>query len=268
MEPLIAPLIAPLIDPLLLWLGLATLGAHVTVPWRLAGAPAELRRRWQLMALPALWTGLLAFFAGLLLHPDRAVAGGLATFPGGNAFSRLLSGLFLAAAALDLLLLVAGHRFGDARRSAAGWRLAGAAAVPLLIAYCLAAEVVRVGEGPLGEPLLVWPAVLARGALALSAGELWLPGRPPWGSHFRPLWSPVAALALPVYFLALPPPVRFGLVELGLPVTLTAAGLLLVAARWLPARYRKAALAAGLLLAAIVLSQAAALSEALSGALV
>lgn len=243
-----------MVDALLTLFALVFWGGHVVVPWHLAGRPAESQYPWRLAALPALLAGALAFFSQLALYPDRAIAGGLATFPQGNGFSRLLTMLFLATLATDLLMLVAGPRLEKL-----GWRLAAVAALPLLFTLGLAAEVMRIGQGPLGEPLLVWPAVLARTVIALAAGELWL--------RQRPLWSPLAALAVPLYLFSLPRPLRAGLWQLGLGMTATAAILLLLSARWLPQHYRRPALGAGLLLIALLFSQAATLSEALSGAM-
>ncbi len=243
-----------MLDALLILFALVVWGGHVVVPWRLAGQPAENQQPWRLAALPTLLAAALVFFTQLALYPDRAIAGGLATFPQGNGFSRLLTLLFLATLATDLLMFLAGPRLEKL-----GWRLAAFAALPLLFTLGLAAEVMRIGQGPLGEPLLVWSAVLARTVIALAAGELCL--------RQRPLWSPLAALAVPLYLVSLPRPLRAGLWELGLGMTVLAATFLLLIARWLPQRYRRPALGAGLLLIALLFSQAATLSEALSGAM-
>ncbi len=242
------------VDAALIFCGLAVWGGHVTAPWRLASQPLGEQQRWRLPALPALMAATLAFFAHLMLYPDRAVGGGLATFPRGNGFSRLLTALFLATLAIDLIVLLAGDRLGKI-----GWRFAAVGALPLLLTVALAGELLRVGQGPLGEPLLIWPAVLARGLAALGAGDLWL--------RRSSKWSPVAALAVPLYLLSLPNPLRLVLWRLGLGATMATSILLLVSTRWLPQRYRRLALAAGLFLFAILLAQAATYSEALSGAL-
>ncbi len=243
-----------MVDAVLILCGLVVWGGHVTAPWRLAGRSSQAQQRWRLAALPLLIAAALAFLTHLTLYPDRAIAGGLATLPRGNGFSRLLTVLFLATLAIDLLVLFAGQRLGKI-----GWRLASAGALPLLLSFGLAGEVLRIGQGPLGEPLLVWPAVLARSVIALAAGDLWV-RRPP-------IWSPAAALAVPLYFLSLPNPLRVVLWQVGLGATMAASILLLLSARWLPQRYRRLALTAGLFFCAILLAQAATFSEALSGAM-
>jgi hypothetical protein len=66
------------------------------------------------------------------------------------------------------------------------------------------------------------------------------------------------------YLPLLPPELRGALWNQGLELTCLAAALLLLAARWLPRVLRPLALAVGLLLAAVTLSRAGQLSQALA----
>ncbi|HEV3456583.1 MAG TPA: hypothetical protein VHG32_08485, partial [Thermoanaerobaculia bacterium] len=92
--------------------------------------------------------------------------------------------------------------------------------------------------------------------LTLAAGELLAPG--------RPRWAAAGGVALLAYLPLLPPELRAVLWSQGLQLTCLAAALLLLLARWLPRALRPPALAAGLLLAAVVLTQAGHVSQALA----
>jgi hypothetical protein len=97
-------------------------------------------------------------------------------------------------------------------------------------------------------------ATALRLPLALAAGEL-VAGGPR-------RWAPAAGVALPAAVLLLWPGAMVA--ALGADrLTLYAAAACLVAARWLPARLRRLALAAGLVLAALFLARAGAVSHGL-----
>jgi hypothetical protein len=80
----------------------------------------------------------------------------------------------------------------------------------------------------------------------------------------RPRWAAAGGGALLLYLPLLPEPLRAVLWSQGLQLTCGAGALLLLAVRWLPRALRLPAFATGLLLAAIVLSQAGRVSQALA----
>jgi hypothetical protein len=235
----------------LLALVLAALGAHAVVPWQAAGDEAA-RNRWRLVALPLLLAAALAAVLLARAHVDALLAAGLLP-PLAGREGRLLAVLFPGVVAFDLMLLV-----GWRRLPPAGLRIGGLFGAALLAAGAMALEVLRVGEGPAdgAGPLLL--AAAGRAAVALGAGELFAPR--------RPLLATVAGLALPLWALALPRALRAPLWTAGGAFTLGAAALLFLAARFLPARLRRPALAGAALLAGVLFAQAAALSAALSAA--
>jgi hypothetical protein len=81
----------------------------------------------------------------------------------------------------------------------------------------------------------------------------------------RPVVAPAAGLALPLSLLLLPEALRHRLLGGGAWITLAAAAVLFLAARWLPARLRLPALAAAVLLAGLFWGQVAELSQELAG---
>lgn len=240
---------APVIAVLATFAALLGLGAHTVVPARLAGSAAEgPRRRWALAALPLLAAALVAVLVWLRDQPDPllGVSWGsdpLTTFAGRSALL-----LVTALAVGDLLALWAYRRL-----EAAGWRLLAVAAVPALLAGSLFLEIVRVGHGPRTTAGALALATLCRTASALGTGEALAPGQ-------RPLWTVPAGLILPSYPLALPPAVREMLVAEGGLLTLGAAALLFLTARWLPARLWRPAVLAAAVLAALAFAQTTALA--------
>jgi hypothetical protein len=250
-----------LVDALLLFVLLAAWGAQATVPWRLAGSPAAApaagdggnrrRRLWRFAAFPLALAGMVAAYALADRNPDAAVAVALvplrASYPG--AALEVLVPALLAAA---LLGGVAGDRLG-----AAGERLAAAVGLAAGAAAAWAGELLRTGEGPACPVLQFVLLVGCRLLLMLAGGELLL-------APARPRWAAAGGVALLAYLPLLPAELRGVLWSQGLQLTCLAAALLLLSARWLPRVLRPPALAAGLLLAAVVLTQAGHVSQALA----
>ena len=229
---------------------LFVLGLHVVAPWRLARADAapdtaEHRKRlWALLAAPLL---LAAAFAGLYTlgeHVDAALAWGLAWPPAS------LPALFLSftAAALGLtdLIVLAGFR----KLEPMGWRVAALLGTALLLAASFAGELLRVGRGPAAGLAALGLAALCRVPLALAAGEA--ASGPVRGFAF------LAGAALPLSLFGFSAPVRSAL-DTDL-LTLGAASLLLLTARFLPSSLRRPAVVAGILLAALFLDRTGDLS--------
>ena len=235
----------------LLTLNLLVWGAHALLPWRLAHAAAPRRRLWPALALPALGLALAATALGLRLDPDPAVAWGLSGFTDGTPAARVLVILALATALADAVLLVGGERV-----EARGWWLAGALGVAGLAGATFGSELLRIGWGPVPGPVALYAAAALRLPLALAAAELAL------GAPRR--WTGLAGPALLGAWLLWPSALRHALgVDL---LTLLAAAALLAAAPFVPARWRRAAGVAGLLLAALFLTRAGAVSAILGGA--
>jgi hypothetical protein len=225
-------------------------GAQAEIPWRLAGLGPAPRQRGALALLPLLVAGALAAFLAIQAFPDAALTQGL--YPlGASIIGRVLAVLF-AAAALAEALVAAGRRSLDVT----GWRLASAFGATFLLAATWAAELLRIGEGPVNTPLAFLALVALRALIALGAGEALTPG--------RPLLAVAAGLALPLYALLLPAPLARALAAHGQWLTLAAAALLLAAARWLPPTLRRPALLGGALLAGLYFSQATHLSQTLA----
>jgi hypothetical protein len=227
-------------------------GAHALFPWRLAADAAEPRHRrlWSAAALPALGLSLAATLVALRLDPDPAVAWGLSGFLDGAPVARVLAILAASSALVDGVLLV-----GAERLEPRGWRIAGAVGVAGLAAATFGSELLRIGWGPVPGPLALYAAAALRLPLALAAAELSV-GAPR-------LWSALAGPGLAGAFLLWPAALRRAL-ALDL-LTLGAAVALLVAARFVPARWRRAAGVAGLVLAVLFLARAGTLSAILGG---
>jgi hypothetical protein len=225
-------------------------GAQAAVPWRLPGAGSGARRFWAAASLPLLVTGVVAALWYVQSHPDAAIAPGLyplkASKPG-----RLLLVLLPALLLASLVAAVGWKKLEDA-----GWRIAAGFGLAFLAAASWAGELVRVGEGPESGPLPLALLVLCRLLLGLAAGEIAAPG--------RPLFAVAAGLAFPLYWLLLPAALADALSKSGALITLGASALVLLAARWLPERLRRPALAAAILLAGLVLAQATTLSQTLA----
>ncbi|HEY0514378.1 MAG TPA: hypothetical protein VGH73_20910 [Thermoanaerobaculia bacterium] len=237
-------------DGLLLGWILIAWGAQATVPWRLAELAPERRRRCAFALLPLLVTGALAAFAHVQAHPDAALSQGiypLADSTPGRALAVLFPALVLADA-----LAAAGWR-GLER---AGWRIAAGIGLAFLLAAGWTAELVRAGEGPESAPAALAVLIGLRTLMALGAAEALAPG--------RPLLAVAAGLALPLHRLLLPAALAHALGSRGRWITLAAAALLFLAARWLPARLRRPALVAAALLAGLYLGEATRLSQELA----
>jgi len=238
---------------LLLALVLVAWGAQAVAPWRLRRGdnpdPPAARRLWGHAALPLLLAGALGALLYVHDRPDAALGSGLtpilATLPG-----RLLLLLLAALLVADLILAL-----GKSRIETLGWPLAAGLSLLFLAAASLAGELLRVGDNPRGPLPLLFAAAGCRLLVTLAAGEGLAPG--------RPLLAIPAGLALPLYVLCLPPLLQAALATRGAWITLAAAALLLLVARWLPPSLRRPTLLGGVLLAALVLSQATDLSQTL-----
>lgn len=231
---------------------LAVLGAHATVPWRLAGggAAATARRAWSLAALPLLLAAVSLGGALVASRPHAALGAGWGELALTGAAFRATWVLLAALALADAVAAI-----GWRRLEPAGWRLIGGFGLAALVAASLSLELLRIGTGP---PIALAPVLLGAGfraLLGLAAAEALAPGRP---------WlAPLAVPALAGYWLALPAPLAALLRAEGLHWTALAAALLLAAAPWLPLRLRRPALIAGLLLAALLLARATGLTATL-----
>lgn len=225
-------------------------GVQAAVPWRLPGTGPGARRLWAMASLPLLAAGVVAALWYVQTYPDAAIASGLyplkTTRPG-----RLLLVLLPALLLAGLVAAVGWKKLEDA-----GWRIAAGFGLAFLAAASWAGELVRAGEGPESGPLPLALLVVCRLLLGLAAGEIVAPG--------RPLFATAAGVAFPLYWLLLPANLANLLTQSGALVTLGASALVLLAARWLPERLRRPALAAAILLAGLVLAQAATLSQTLA----
>lgn len=230
---------------------LLALGGHAVAPWRLARGVAAGRRAWALAALPLLLAAAALAAAAAAARPHAALGAGWGEVAlTGRAF--LAAGVLVAALALADAVLAAGHR----RLEPAGWRLAGALGVVALAAAAFALELLRIGSGP---PTALAPVLAAAGGrlmVALAAGEAVAPGRRPW-------LAPLAVPGLALFWLALPPPLRILIVGEGLHLTGITALVLAAAAPWLPARLRRPAVFAAVLLAALLFARAGAFTALL-----
>ncbi len=167
-------------------------GAQAAIPCRLAVIGRVPRHRGALALLPLLVGGALAAFLVIQHYPDAALTQGL--YPlGASILGRVLAVLFAAAALADALV-AAGRRSLET----AGWRLAAGFGATFLLAATWAAELLRIGEGPVNAPLAFVALVALRALTALGAAEALTPG--------RPFLAVAAGLALPLYALLLPAP--------------------------------------------------------------
>jgi hypothetical protein len=240
-----------MLDGLILAFLFLAWGAQAVTPWRLPGVEAERRRLWAYSLLPLLTVSALAAIHFAQTHPDAAVYQGI--YPLWlSRLGRILSVLFPALALADLVAMIGWRRLEDA-----GWRInAGFGLVFLLAASC-AGELMRIGEGPESGPVALAFLVVLRTLLALGVAEALAPG--------RPVFAVMAGAALPFYYLLLPSGVAAVLWRSGQGITLGAASLLLLAARWLPAGLRRTTLIGAALLIGLLIARAGDLSQVLSG---
>jgi hypothetical protein len=243
-----------LLDALWIAWALVAFGAHAVVPWTLAGdsADPELERRrlvWSRAALPLLLSGALAVLLALRAQPDAALAHGLVPFHG----SRLGRVALVLLPALAAAVLVTS--FGWRRLENLGWRLAALFGAAALVPVAWIFELLRIGEGPAGDPGTLAGTVACRALVGLAAGHVAAPGRP-WLAF-------LGGAALPVYAWLLPPVLSAALGPGGDFLTLYAGTLILLAAPLLPARLRRPAVAVGVVLASLFFARAGDLSQAL-----
>lgn len=233
---------------LVLLLNLLVWGAHAVMPFHLVQAPEPKRRAWAVAALPALGLSVVATAAALHLHPDPAVAWGLHELFRGSkpALALAIAGATLACA--DGLTALGWRQYEPA-----AWRALGVLGLLGLAAATYAAELVRIGWGPVPPFEALVLAAALRLPLALAAGELFA-----GGPRFA---APLAALGLPAAAALWPAALRAALA--GDRPTLWAASLLLALARFVPVRLRRATLALGLAMAALWLARAGQLSDGL-----
>ena len=147
-------------------------------------------------------------------HPDAALAQGL--YPLGRLDRGPGLAVLFAAVALAGALLAAGWRSLEP----AGWRLAAAFGLALLLAATWAAELLRTGEGPASAL-----GVLRRSWSSCARWSPWAPPRPSLPAG--PLLAVAAGLALLLYGLLLPAQLARALAAHGQWLTLAAAALLL-----------------------------------------
>ncbi len=229
-------------------LNLLVWGGHVLVPWRLASAAEASRRLWALVALPAVGVSILVTAASLRSAPDAAVAWRLHEIESGVLPALLLT-LALAAAILGDLVLALGWR----RFEPLAWRLLAGIGALALAAVTLGSELVRIGWGPVPQRGALLGAALLRLPLALAAAEVAL--------NSPRFVTPAAGLGLAGAVALWPEPL---LAALGADrATLYVAILLLLFARFLPARLRRPAAVAAVALAALFLARAGEVSQAL-----
>lgn len=234
-----------LIDGLLLAWMLPVWGALVIAPWRAASRMPEARRPWALAALPLLVSAGLATILHLEAHPDAALEQHLVPLRAAP-FSLAAVTLFGA-----LLVASAVGWIGWRRLEPAGWRVNAGFGLAFLLLASLGGELLRVGEGATGHPWAVFALAFCRLLLALGTAEALAPGRPTVAP-----FAPWAGAALAAYWLLLPAPVARALTADRTALTFAAGAVLLGAARWLPARLRRPALAAAALLTGFALALA------------
>jgi hypothetical protein len=237
------------VSALVLLLNLVVWGGHALLPFRLAAGAAEAERRlWALAALPAVGLSVVLTAVAVGLDPEPAVAWSLHDLATGSRPALVVAVAVAAVALADLIGWFSWRGF-----DATTWRLWGAVGGLGLAAVTSASELVRIGWGPVAGGAALAAAALLRAPLALAAAEI-VAGAPRWA-------TPLAGVALPAAVALWPPALRAALGADRL--TLAAAVLMLLAARWLPARLRRPAGAAGVLLAAIFLARAGDLSQVL-----
>jgi hypothetical protein len=240
-----------MLDGLLLAFLLLAWGAQALTPWRLPGVAAERRRPWAYLTLPLLIVSALAALHFAQTHPDAAVYQGL--YPLWlSRLGRVLSILFPALAVANLVAMIGWRRMEDI-----GWRINAGFGLVFLLAASWAGELMRTGEGPESAPVALAFLVVLRTLLALGVAEALAPG--------RPVFAVMAGAALPFYYLLLPSAVAAVLGRSGQGITLGAASLLLLTARWLPQGLRRIALIGAALLVGLLIARAGDLSQALSG---
>lgn len=228
--------------------GLVVFGAHVVAPLRIAAGAPRIGAIWPRAALPALGAAVALSIFGVRLAPDAAIAWGMTGGGPGALAIRLLAVALVALVAVDLLSLLGTDRFG-----AREWRLAAAFGALALLLQTFVADLLRIGWGPVPgyRPLIA--AALLRLPLALAAGELAC-GRPRWATT-------IAGPALAAAVVLWPRPL---VAALGADLlTLVAAVILLMAARFLPGRWARIAGFAGVALGAIFLARSAVASATL-----
>lgn len=231
----------------LLFLQFVLLGVQAVAPWRLAAGGEAPRRLWALVALPLLLlSGILALLH-LRLTPDAALTWGLA-WPPRALPAKLLLVLIVAGAGATLVVAL-----GWKQLEPVGFRIAAGLNLLLAAGAAFAGELLRTGQGPASGFTLLTLAAAGRLALTLAAGES-VTGSPRW-------LAPIGALLLPLSLFAAPAALRPHLMRDGL--TLLAASLLLLAARFLPPSLRRPAALAGVALGALFLARSAELSAML-----
>lgn len=238
-------------DGLILAAILTAWGAQVALPLHLPRVEPDRRRLWAVAVPVLLLAGTLVAILYARLHPDETLAAGLfplkASTPG-----RLLTVLFPSLLGATVVTCLGWRKMENA-----GWRILAVLGLAFLALASLALELVRAGESDVGPLAVLFTAAGCRLLVALGAGELVSPGRP-WLAN-------LAGLGVAAYWLALPSGVVGVLQQSGHLLTSGAAALLFLAARWMPARLRRPALAGAVVLAGLFFAQAAEVSQALAG---
>src|SRR5579863_9140498 len=225
-------------------------GAPVVVLWSLTdGATASWSRwrpwiGWLLAAFLPL--AIVAGFALLTQMPDAAIAAGL--LPLSHSVPGKLLLLLLPAVLAALILLGA----GGPQVQASALRLVGGLGLPLVMDAAWFLERLREGGGPSSSGWR-WCLLVGCRALAILAASEVLSPR-------RPIWTFFAGLAVIPSFLVMPEALREALAPIAADTALAATAALL-AARWLPARLRRPAVALGALLLGVLWLEAARVSS-------
>ncbi|HEX2643376.1 MAG TPA: hypothetical protein VHU81_10310 [Thermoanaerobaculia bacterium] len=237
-------------DGLILAVLLVAWGAQVALPARIPGVEPERRRLWALAVPILLLAGSAAALLYVRLHPDETLAASL--FPlKSSTPGRLLAVLFPSLLGASIVTCL-----GWRKMESSGWRILAGLGLGFLAVAALALELLRAGESQVGPLPVLLTAALCRVLIAAGSGELVSPG--------RPLLAVLAGLGLAAYWLVLPSGVVGVLRQSGHLFTSGAAVVLFLAARWVPPRLRRPALAGAVLLTGLFLATAAEISQALS----
>ncbi|MEM7050504.1 MAG: hypothetical protein AAF604_12635 [Acidobacteriota bacterium] len=236
-----------MIEILALAITFVTFGGHVFGPWELARREPDERRSWTLLAIPLLLAAIMFAALQTAARPDALIAAGWGTYRPTDAAVRALMVCLPILLLIDLTLL-AGWR----KLEPLGWRLAAAFGAITCLAVAVFQELLRSGEGPWTSLSDLAIASLARCSWMIAAGEILF--------SRRPRWALAGAVAVPLYFTALPSAIAEALLREGWWLSAAAAALLLAGARWLPERLRRPAAGAGLVLLILLLSRAAQLA--------
>lgn len=159
-----------LLDPLSIAVNLLVLGAHASVPWRLADENAAARRTWALSSLPFLLLAMVLTLLRFSSQEDRLIGAGFESplwrAPPALTLALLCVILLLA----DGVLLTAWSQLEDT-----GWRLASGVGLLALVGFSYFAEAALPSSG---GPLLLLLRACLRSGVAFAVGAVLLPVAP------------------------------------------------------------------------------------------